>query len=48
MCNIYCPICAKLIEPENREEVEHDGFLYVHDDVFHGDDDIVALENGVQ
>ena len=51
MTDVYCPICARLIEPENRAEVEsleHEGFIYVHDDIAHGDDDISALENGVQ
>ena len=48
---IYCPICKRYITPENQEEVdsgEHEGFIYVHDDIAHGDDDIEALENGVQ
>lgn len=47
----YCPVCARLIEPENTSEVEagkHEGFIYVHDAITHGDDDIEALENGVQ
>jgi len=26
----------------------HKGFIYVHDDIEHDDDDIVALENGIQ
>lgn len=48
---IYCPICGRLIAPENKTEVEsgeHDGFIYVHDAIDHGDDDIEALENGIQ
>lgn len=48
---IYCPICGRYIAPENKKEVdngEHEGFIYVHDNTAHGDDDIAALENGVQ
>ncbi len=47
----YCPICARVIVAENIEEVEsgeHDSYLFVHDDIVHDDDDIDALENGVQ
>ena len=50
-CEVYCPICARVIVAENIEEVEsgeHDGYLFVHDDIVHDDDDIDALENGVQ
>jgi len=51
MTTKYCPICQRDIEPSNKEEVEqglHDGYIYVHDDIVHTDDDIEALENGVQ
>ncbi len=37
----YCPFCKRDIEPINIEEVEsgeHDGFIYVHDDIEHDDD----------
>ena len=37
----YCPFCKRDIEPANVEEVEsgeHDGFIYVHDDIKHDDD----------
>lgn len=37
----YCPFCQRYIEPSNTEEVEggeHDGFIYVHDDVPHDED----------
>lgn len=47
---IYWPVCQRVIYAENVEEVksgEHDGFLYVHDDVPHDDDDLEALENGI-
>jgi hypothetical protein len=50
-CEQYCPICARVIVAENAEEVEsgeHDGYLFVHDDIVHGDDDIDALANRVQ
>jgi hypothetical protein len=51
MTKIYCPICQRFISPDNQHEVEtgeHEGFIYVHDDIAHGDEDIEALENGVQ
>ena len=44
---MYCPICGRNIEPENKEEVtsgEHDSFIYVHDDIDHSEADIEALE----
>ena len=47
----YCPICQRVIVAENIEDVEsgeHDGYLFVHDDIVHDDDDIDALANGVQ
>jgi len=47
----YCPICHRHIEPSNKEEVEqrlHDFYIYIHDDIVHTDDDIEALDNGVQ
>ena len=47
----YCPICARVIVAENIKKVEsgeHDGYLFVHDDIVHDDDDIDALANGVQ
>ena len=47
----YCPVCARNIIPSNIEEVrrgEHDGFIYVHDDIDHADSDIEALEKGIQ
>ena len=47
----YCPACGRDITPMNIAEVEsgeHDGFIYVHDDIDHSDDDLTALEMGVQ
>jgi hypothetical protein len=49
--SIYCPICQKDIAADNVAEVEageHDGFIFVHDDLPHDDGDITALENGMQ
>jgi len=37
----YCPFCKRIIYPSNGSEVfngEHDGFIYVHDEVEHDDD----------
>ena len=50
-CEVYCPICARVIVAENAEEVENgddDGYFFIHDDVVHDDDDIDALANVVQ
>lgn len=48
---LYCPICRRVITAENEAEVDtvtHDGYLFVHDDVEHTDNDIQALEAGLQ
>ena len=42
----YCPVCQKTIHPSNMKEVysgEHDGFIYVHDEIPHTDSDMQAL-----
>jgi len=49
--SVYCPVCGRYIDPSNVEEVrdgEHDGFLFVHDDVIHTEDDLEALRRGLQ
>lgn len=46
----YCPICGKIIIASNIEEVEsgeHDGYIFVHDDIDHSENDIVALSHGI-
>jgi hypothetical protein len=46
----YCPICQRHITAENRREVElgdHDGYIFVHDAIDHKDDEIEALDNGI-
>lgn len=48
---IYCPVCQRTITASNIEEVncgEHDGYVFVHDDIIHSDSDVTALESGVQ
>ena len=47
----YCPVCGRWIEPENADEAlngEHDGFIFVHDDINHSEDDLDALFVGIQ
>lgn len=47
----YCPVCSRTIRPSNLQEVadgDHDGFIYVHDDIPHDDDDLSALNRGMQ
>ena len=48
--DLYCPICGRIIEPSNEQEVmkgEHDGYLYVHDKIEHTTFDMKALESGL-
>jgi len=48
---IYCPVCGHLIAASNVKEVEageHDGYIFVHDEVPHNDDDMVALDHLIQ
>ena len=47
----YCPVCQRVIIAENKDEVEageHDGYIFVHDDIEHSDEDIEALQRGIQ
>jgi hypothetical protein len=47
---LYCPICQRVIIALNIEEVrsgEHDGYVFVHDDIPHEDSDIDALAAGI-
>ena len=49
--SIYCPMCGRMIYASNFWEVaagEHDGYVLIHDDIPHSDDDLKALERGVQ
>ena len=44
----YCPICQKTISPSNLGEVlvgEHDGYIFMHDDIDHQDDVIGMIKN---
>ena len=48
---VYCPICGKMLEAVNIEDVENgddDGYLFVHDDIVHDDTDLEALHAGLQ
>lgn len=48
---IYCPICNRVLVAANYNEVdsgEHDGYIYVHEDITHLDIDLDALETGIQ
>lgn len=48
---IYCPICQRVIAADNIEEVEsgeHNGYIFVHDDVPHKNSDIDALKEEIQ
>ncbi|MCK2149505.1 hypothetical protein MYE70_10550 [Marinobacter alexandrii] len=49
--SIYCPVCGRVIYASNEYQVwtgEHDGYLFIHDEIPHSDDDMQALERGVQ
>lgn len=48
---LYCPVCGRVLIADNIKEVycgEHDSYVFVHDDIEHGDDDIDALGRGIQ
>jgi len=48
---IYCPICRRVIVADNIKEIksgEHDGYIFVHDEVPHADEDIETLSRGMQ
>ncbi len=48
--SMYCPICSRVIVASNMEEVktgEHDGYIFVHDDIVHSDSDLEALNNSL-
>lgn len=47
----YCPVCGRAIIADNIKEVEsgeHNGYLFIHDDIIHSDSDIEALGRGLQ
>jgi len=49
--SIYCPICGRVIYASNEREVwtgEHGGYLFIHDEVPHTNEDMEALEGGIQ
>lgn len=46
----YCPICSRTITADNINEVEsgeHDGYIFIHDDVPHSDSDVEALSTSI-
>lgn len=51
---IFCPICNRTIEAENKADVLaglHGGYVFVHDDINHPDNftnDYEAMKAGVQ
>lgn len=48
---IYCPVCGRTIKAINPDEVErgeHDGYIFVHDEIPHDISDIYALEYLIQ
>lgn len=47
---IYCPVCGRNLTAINADEVasgEHGDYIFVHDEIIHSDNDIDALENGM-
>ena len=44
MISEYCPICQREIEAEESEGI----YIFIHDDIIHADEDLEALEYGIQ
>lgn len=47
---MYCPVCACIIEASNIAQVsdgDHDSYIFVHKDIVHSDDDLSAISNGM-
>jgi len=47
----YCPVCRTVVLACNIEEVEsgeHEGYVFVHRNIIHNDDDLMALSVGIQ
>ena len=47
---IYCPICGRIIQAANKNDVDNgiaDCYVFVHDDIIHEDNDIEALSNSI-
>lgn len=47
---IYCPMCQRYLEATNAVQVwrgDDSGYVFVHDDVPHGDADMEALTHGI-
>lgn len=50
MSEEYCPICQRVIVASSIKEFEsgeHEGYVFIHDDVPHSDSDIEALAGGI-
>jgi len=48
---IYCPVCGRWLSATNAWDVLSgfaDGYVFVHDNIPHSDEDLEALERGVQ
>lgn len=48
---IYCPICQEIIWASNSDDVRAgivDGFIFVHKNVTHSEEDIEAIIAGIQ
>lgn len=47
---IYCPVCQRVLVAVNEDEFmsgEHDGRIFIHDDIDHEESDIDALMYGI-
>jgi len=48
---MYCPVCQSLLTASNKSEVDrgvHEGYIFVHNNVEHTEEDLQALYRGIQ
>lgn len=49
--SLYCPVCGRTLTAINTDDVESgeaSGYVFVHDEIPHSDEDMAALERGIQ
>ena len=47
---LYCPVCQQVLIASNVIEVErgeHNGYVFVHEDIPHDDENMAAISAGI-